>query len=238
MLATQPPLNILVVEDNENLRESICDALEDLGHHVRGIDCAEALPEQTDLVRIDLAILDLNLPGEDGLSLAGRLRTTHPDIGLIMLTARAQGEDRAAGYARGADIYLTKPASLDELKQAIGALARRLQPSPRSGHAKDARLDLLQRCLHLADGQVVSLTANETALLAAFVRAAQQMLETWQIAEVLAMDIECLNKPAIELHIVRLRKKLPHPQGRGSAIQSVRGRGYQLCVPLKVTKGF
>ncbi len=113
MVATLHPLNILIVEDNENLRESICDALQSLGHHARGIDCAEALPEQADLVRLDLAILDLNLPGEDGLSLAGRLRQTQHDLGIIMLTARVQGEDRAAGYAQGADIYLTKPASLD-----------------------------------------------------------------------------------------------------------------------------
>lgn len=235
MVTTLAPLNILIVEDNENLRESICDALQSLGHHVRGIDCAEALPEQTDLARLDLAILDLNLPGEDGLSLAGRLRASQPDLGIIMLTARVQGEDRAAGYAQGADIYLTKPASLNELQQAISALSRRLKPVQR---ADGACLNLLQRRLIHADCHAESLTANEAALLAAFTRAAQQLLETWQIAEILGMDTDQLNKSAIELHIVRLRKKLPYPSGGGSAIQALRGRGYQLCVPVKVTEGF
>lgn len=235
MSATQPALNILIVEDNENLRESICDALHSLGHHICDVDCAEAVPEQSNCVNLDLAILDLNLPGEDGLSLATRLRTTHPDIGIIMLTARIKSEDRAAGYAGGADIYLTKPASLAELEQAIGALARRLQPT-RSTDV--ACLAPLQRRLLLADGQAIALTANEAALLAAFARAAQHLLETWQIGEILGMDVDHLNKSAIELHIVRLRKKMPCPSSGGSAIQAVRGRGYQLCVPLKVSEGF
>lgn len=228
------PLNILIVEDNENLRESIIDALSSVGHHVRGVDCAEALPEQSDLLQIDLAILDLNLPGEDGLSLASRLRATHPGLGIIMLTARVSSLDKVAGYAGGADMYLTKPASLAELQQAIGALARRLAPVKIARQPTALRLDQLQRILHTPTGQGIALTANEAALLVAFVRAAQHTLETWQIAEILGMDVARLNKSALELHIVRLRKKLLHPQALGSPIQAVRGRGYKLCVPLKV----
>jgi DNA-binding response OmpR family regulator len=231
-----PSLNILVVEDNENLRESIVDALESLGHHVRGIACAEELPEQIDLLRLDLAILDLNLPGEDGLSLAGRLRETHPELGIIMLTARVQSEDRAAGYAQGADIYLTKPASLTELEHAIGALARRLKPPQIADQSEILTFDSVARTLASPNGESQSLTMSEVALITAFIRASQNILETWQIAEILGMSTETVNKPAIELHIVRLRKKLPTAPADRSPIQSIRGRGYQLCVPIRMQR--
>lgn len=229
-----PILNILVVEDNENLRETIVDALFSLGHNVRGVDCAEAVPEQADLLQLDIAILDLNLPGEDGLSLASRLRETHARLGIIMLTARVQSEERAAGYAQGADIYLTKPASLNELKQAIQALTRRLPHLQRIEKSAGARFDPLRMILAHANGQQETLNASECGLLVAFIRAAQNTLENWQIAEILGMNSEHINKPAIELHILRLRKKLPSEEGSRSSIQAVRGRGYQLCVPIRL----
>lgn len=235
MVSSIPALSILVVEDNENLRDTICETLTGLGHHVQGIDCAEALPEQRHFTQLDLVILDLNLPGEDGLSLATRLRTCNPDLGIIMLTARTQSDDRAAGYAQGADIYLTKPASLLELQRAIDALSRRLRPKNTSTGTADAfRLDLLRLQLLRSDGTVIALNPGETALLAAFARAAQQTLETWQIAEVLKMDLTQINKSAVELHIVRLRKKLPTNTMDNSSIVAVRGHGYKLCVALRL----
>lgn len=228
------PLNILVVEDNENFRESIVDALENLGHHVRATECAESLPEQHDLLRLDIAVLDLNLPGEDGLSLAERLRATHPDLGIIMLTARSQSEERSLGYARGADIYLTKPGSLSELENAIGALARRLKRPTVSASVEALTLDCARLELLSPNGPSHTLTNNEASLLAAFARSAQNILENWQIAEILGMNTHSINKSALELHIVRLRKKLPVHTGSPSAIQVIRGRGYQLCIPIRL----
>lgn len=227
-------LNILVVEDNNTLREAIVDALSESGYHVRGIDCAEALAEQRDLTQLDLAILDLNLPGEDGLSLASRLRSGHPALGIIMLTARIQSEDRAAGYAQGADIYLSKPASFAELKQAIQALARRLKRAGMALATSAICLDTHGHRLIHPDGQKIPLTTHETALLTAFTRSAQNILETWQIAELLGMDAEQSNKPAIELHIVRLRKKLLPLSAQNTPIRAIRGRGYQLCLTIRI----
>lgn len=233
-------LNVLVVEDNENLRESIVDVLTFRGYHVRGIECAEALSELNDFVRVDIAILDLNLPGEDGLSLAKRLRATDASLGIIMLTSRTQSSDRATGYAQGADIYLTKPASLNEIEQAIRALHRRLKSSTDDSTTTDC-VHLTTRTLCRSDGTTVGLTSHETALLVAFTRAKQNTLETWQIAELLHMPINTINKSAIELHIVRLRKKFMVQAGHGvsaeqcgSPIQVIRGRGYQLCRPLVI----
>ena len=96
MAPLHAPLNLLIVEDNDDLRDSLADALGTRGHHVVALDCAEAVPEQAELTRLDLAIVDLNLPGEDGLALAQRLREAQPGLGIIMLTARAQSSDKVA----------------------------------------------------------------------------------------------------------------------------------------------
>ena len=122
-------LNIIVIEDNEDLRETMVDALRGQGYQVTGLDCAEALPEQTAWQRVDIMVVDLNLPGEDGLSVVARVRSIQPDVGIIMVTARNQPKDRQVGYSAGADNYLTKPFSLQELNATISSLGRRIQAS-------------------------------------------------------------------------------------------------------------
>ena len=124
---TASSLNILVVEDDENLRLSIIDALRGCGYLVRGIDCAAALPKKNDFLPLDLAVLEVDLPDESGFSLAQRMRVAKPDLGVILLSARATPEDPTPGYVQDADIYLTKPVSLGELDEAVSALARRLR---------------------------------------------------------------------------------------------------------------
>ena len=119
-------MKIIVVEDHEALREVTVAALQDMGHKVRGVDRAEALDEELPAFRPHLLILDLNLPGEDGVSLARRVRKAHPEIGIIMVTVRNQLGDKLTGYDSGADLYLTKPTSIEELAAAIQALSRRL----------------------------------------------------------------------------------------------------------------
>ena len=226
-------LNILVVEDDANLRESILDAMRGRGYHVRGIDCAEALPEQNDLLQLDMAILDVNLPDESGLSLARRMRVVQPEMGIIILSARSSADDRTAGYASGADIYLTKPASLNELDEAVMALARRLRPETKAQGGLELTLQAASLSL-TCQGQPIAVTKNEATLLAAWARAPQNTLEHWQIAEALGME-DGIKKPLIELHVSRLRKKLPTVAGASTPIRAIRGQGYQLCVPLVLT---
>jgi DNA-binding response OmpR family regulator len=128
------PLNVVVVEDHDVLREVTLDALRVQGYHVQGVDCAEALGDLP--FQPDLYIVDLNLPGEDGISLSRRLRAAQPEVGIIMTTARNSIAAKVEGYASGADIYLTKPCSLEELLAAVRSLARRLTgqaPAGRSG---------------------------------------------------------------------------------------------------------
>lgn len=224
-------LNIIVIEDHDVMREMIVESLQSKGHHVVGIDCAEALAEIQGSLHVDLLLVDLNLPGESGLSLTKRLRVTHPDLGIIMLTARGQLSERMEGYETGADIYLTKPIPTEELNAAINALARRL----RHNAIKDdtLRLDIIK--LTLANGQKsIGLTENETALLEAFSLASGGRLETWQLNDVLGKTQDANSKSSLEMQITRLRKKMLQVCNEPNPIKSIRQFGYQLCVLMQV----
>lgn len=119
-------MNIVVVEDHAILRDVTVTALREMGHLVEGVDSAEALTAVLPSFAAQIVLLDLNLPGEDGISLAQRLRRSNPALGIIMVTARTELSDKLAGYSSGADLYLPKPTSVAELGAAIEALSRRL----------------------------------------------------------------------------------------------------------------
>lgn len=222
-------LNIIVIEDHDALREMTVDGLLQVGHHVIGIDCAEALAETQRRLPIDLMIIDLNLPGEDGISLARRLRETHPHIGIIMLTARDAMTQKMEGYDSGADLYLTKPTSIEELNSAINALSRRLKQA----HAGDS-LVLDNRKLRLSSKLAsVDLTKGEAATLEAFTLAPGLSLETWQLAEALSKPIET-SRASLEMQITRLRKKIMQVNQEPQPIKAIRQQGYQLCVKVHI----
>jgi len=218
-------LNIAVVEDHDALREITVKSLRGMGHEVLGADSAEALVDEIGARSIDLLVLDLGLPGEGGISLARRLRAAQPHLGIIMLTARNQITDKLAGYDSGADIYLTKPTSVEELGAAVLALARRIKQAA-SGPAD---LQLNQATLTLCGPQqTVGLSALEVGLLAAFTRAPDQRLDHWQL---MAMS-EDLKKNTLEAQITRLRRKLVLAGAREQPVKAIRSQGYQLCVRL------
>jgi DNA-binding response OmpR family regulator len=218
-------LKIIIVEDHRDLRESLLDVMAADGHHAEAFDSAEALWRGSTLDTTDIMILDLNLPGEDGIAVARRVREDHPDIGIVMLTARGKPEERRTGYDSGADIYLTKPSSAAELSSSVQALARRLSRS--KPEAKLLLLDMIAMTLSGPDG-TVALTAAEAKLLAAFARAPNNRLDTAQIVRLLAQSGE-VSKAAIEVRIVRLRKKLDAAGAPGRPINAVRNVGYQLA---------
>lgn len=223
------PLNVVVVEDHDVLREVTMDALRVQGYHVHGVDCAEALGDLA--FQPDLFIIDLNLPGEDGISLARRLREAQPQVGIIMTTARNSIAARVEGYASGADIYLTKPCSLEELLAAVRSLARRLSEQQDVANGWQLRHDTQQ--LAGPAGMVV-LTASEFALLAGLSRAPGRQLETWQMIELLGKRVEEYSKANLEVQLVRLRKKLVQAGGENNVLKAVRGQGYQLAVAMSI----
>ncbi|MCF8207985.1 MAG: response regulator transcription factor [Rhodoferax sp.] len=223
-------LNIIVVEDNDDLRESTHDALKALGHAMRGVKGAPELDIALANGGADLLILDINLPGEDGLCVARRMRQSTPDIGIIMVTARARLEDKMQGYASGADIYLTKPVAMGELSAAIQAVARRLNAgTPNPPHALTLDASTLQLFGTL---ETVGVSKREAQLLEAFAKAPEHMLDNLRLTALSSASKDDLSKGAIEVQIVRLRKKLEQAGACGPTFKAIRGTGYQLCVPL------
>ncbi len=223
-------LNIVVVEDNDSLRLVTVEVLRQHGCYVQGLACAEEIDDAAGGVAADIFILDLNLPGEDGISLASRLRKAQPEVGIIMVTARVQTKDKMTGYDCGADIYLCKPVAPEELLSAVNALARRIKPiSPTDNGLV---LDVNKLKLSGAQGEV-SLTANEVTLLSAFIRAPEQRLESWQLIELLS-KVQTFSKENLEVHITRLRNKLKQLSTDNQPIKAIRKFGYQLCLSAKL----
>ncbi len=223
-------LNIVVVEDNDSLRLVTVEVLRQQGCYVQGLACAEDIDDTAGGIAADVFILDLNLPGEDGISLALRLRKAQPEVGIIMVTARIQTNDKMTGYDCGADIYLCKPVAPEELISAVNALARRLKPVVQTG--RQLVLDVSKLKLASEQGEV-SLSANEATLLVAFIRAPEQRLESWQLIELLSKD-ETFSKENLEVNITRLRNKLKQLSTDNQPLKAIRKFGYQLCLSAKL----
>lgn len=226
------PVDICVIEDNADLNALVVKALTESGYTSYGAPSVEAFQRLLLARQPDIFILDLNLPGEDGTSFARRLRSQRSQVGIIMLTARNDMDERRRGYETGADIYLTKPSSIDELLGAVGALSRRILGStagtatlPDAGVASLNRRKLV---LSGPQGQV-RVTAEEADILAAAASQTDGRMSVGQIRDALGRG-EDLTKSAIEIKIVRLRKKLAEVGFPDRAITSVRNHGYHLTV--------
>ncbi len=224
-------LRIMVVEDNDAVREAICEVLTREGHDVVSVAMAEDVDDEPTGFVGDLYIIDINLPGEDGMSLALRLRRSHPEVGIVIVSARNTVDDRVGGYRSGANIYLTKPISLEELRAVVTGFGERITTRE---SAMDAPLVVspLRMLVTGPDGEI-RLTQQELVLMSAFARAAQQSLEHWQVAAHLSPG-EQISKENLEVRLGRLRKKLIRCGVKPPAIQSIRGVGYRLCSPARV----
>lgn len=227
-------LNIVVVEDNNDLRELTCQVLMQEGHRVTGLACAEELEDLAGGEPADIFLIDLNLPGEDGISLSKRIRKAQPLVGIIIISARTDLDDKVTGYESGADWYITKPVVFAELTAAIRSFARRRHPAK-----QDKTSPVHALSLHKLDvtGTLGStkLTATEGLLLTAFARAPSGKLETWQIAEMLGVEADETMKSSIAVRIARLRKKLLDVGVEGVVIESIRNIGYQLLVHIEIS---
>ncbi|PUE38401.1 response regulator transcription factor [Limnohabitans sp. Hippo3] len=227
-------LKVVVVEDHDALREITIQALNDMGCQAVGIPCAEDVDELPGPVA-DLFIIDLNLPGEDGISLARRIRNSHAHIGLIIVSSRHQLAEKMTAYDSGADFYLTKPTSMQELGALIKVFGRRLKAENFDRKA-GFTLDATAMTLHSGRGenQTVSLSANEVAILSALSRAVGCQLEFWQLMNHPHRTEVEVGKNTLEVQMVRLRKKLNMIGAPAGSIKGLRGYGYQLCIPITV----
>jgi DNA-binding response OmpR family regulator len=226
-------LSIVLVEDNDDLRELTADALRAEGHQVVALSCAEELEDQARGAAADVFLIDLGLPGEDGFSLARRIRQVQPLVGIIIVSARADLQDKVEGYDSGADWYLPKPVPMPELAAALNSFARRRQAQQIETVSPSGGLCLRQCELQGPQGQV-RLTPSEETLLTAFARAPSGRLENWQLLELTGMDSADVSKTGLEVRITRLRKKLSQAGAPDPCLESIRGIGYRLHAPIQL----
>ena len=219
-------LKIVLIEDNDDLRFLTCANLQKRGHEVVGLTCAEELVDSA-LSDIDVFIFDLNLPGEDGISLTKRVRAVHPDVPIAIMTARSHSNDAVEGYESGADAYLRKPVTMDELAACIEGLCRK---------RKGARphLELNRQLLSGSLGSI-RLSAVECALLTAFARSPNKVLEFWQISQIVETNPEKINKLNLAVRVDRLRKKITEAGCLGVPIESMRLLGYKISFEVNIT---
>ncbi len=226
------PMRILVVDDDAGLRALLSDYLAREGFTVAGAEDGHAMDTWLAEHQTDLIILDLMLPGEDGLALARRLRT-HTDMPIIMLSARGDEVDRIVGLEVGADDYLPKPFNPRELLARIRAVMRRRAPSTREEEAeKDDiirfgpyRLDPLQHELLCRD-QPVSLTSGEFDLLRVLAEHPDRVLNRDRLLDLLKGYERSPFDRSIDVQIARLRAKIEPEIKHPRYIRTIWGKGY------------
>jgi len=233
---TNLPLVVALVEDDPLLRNEIEVHLKAHDFEVHAVNSASALDDLNTRIPFDLFIIDLNLPGEDGLSLCRRLRQSLPNAGIVIMTARMALMDRIAGYKQGgADIYVVKPVAPDELVMILLSLGRRLK-QVKTGEAWS--LSLRDRTLLSPHSEKkLRLTSREKTLLVALVQAKENTLDSGALCDLFVDDEDDdagMSKHALEELIARLRKKFKsaQPEDAEAAIKSVWGVGYQLCLQI------
>ena len=232
MSKTKSTASLILVEDNETLSQELEHYLTEEGFDVRCADGGQALNEALLERPADILILDLNMAGEDGLSIAQRIRKSMPAVGILMLTARVMSSDKLAGYESGADVYMTKPARPAELCAAIRNLLKRL--APQLVRTKWV-LDTKQLNIRFQQTTTIALTSVEADLLRELALGSGSV-EVEAIQTVLQdQNTDSAKfKLRLEVLISRLRVKLSPYTDEVNPIKSVRGRGYQLCMDLEI----
>jgi len=223
-------LRIAVLEDHDELRALTVAALRQQGYCVFGAYDAEELTDGLMTREIDLLLLDLNLPGEDGLSVARRFKAAMPRLYIIITTARGRIEDRITGYNTGADMYLAKPVSEGELVAAVANIARRVERE--SGAGAPLTLDLRSR--QLTGTQGIHLSPTETVLLKVLIQSPDRRAETWHLLEATGREVDAGAKSSLEVQMVALRKKIAAAGHDDAAIRAIRHGGYQLLCRIEI----
>lgn len=215
---------LLLVEDDPMLGETLRDALKDQGYVVDWLSNGKtALAALEDDVT-DLMILDLGLPGLDGLNVLKTIRKQGSAMPVLILTARDSIDDRVAGLDAGADDYLLKPFDLNELFARIRALSRRPQALKASERIRHGVIEIDQaQMLAWCTGEPVSLTRREFSLLSLFMNHPGQVYTRQQLEQALYSWDDDVGSNALEVHIHHLRKKLG-----SKTIRTIRGIGYTL----------
>jgi two-component system OmpR family response regulator len=232
--------HIVAIDDDPSIREAIADYL--AGNDLRvttlasGRDLAEVMARET----IDLLLLDLRLPGEDGIEIARKLREESA-LPIIILTGRKDEADRVIALEIGADDYLTKPCSPRELLARIRAVLRRSRHELRQGRPEGVRayrfdcweLHLSTRRLAASDGRKITLTKSEFSLLVVLLASSQRVLTRQQLLDLSRLHNDEVFDRCIDVQIARLRRKIETDPAKPRYIRTERGTGYVFGLPVQ-----
>ncbi|MRV75077.1 response regulator [Duganella sp. FT92W] len=237
----EPISTILIVDDDRDIRTLLADYLEGNGYRTQCAADGAGMWKQLEEARPDLIVLDLNMPGEDGLTLCRKLRATS-SLPVIMLTARSEPLDRILGLEMGADDYLPKPFEPRELLARIRSVLRRSHAMPsNTGSDKVQKmrfsnwtLDLTARHLVNPDGIVIMLSGAEFRLLKVFLEHPNRVLNRDQLLNLTqGRDADPFDR-SIDIQISRLRQKLGEDARVPQIIKTVRNGGYVLAGAVSV----
>lgn len=221
---------ILVIEDDKPIRQGIVDALQFEGYTTLEAGDGRTGTDMAVSCDCDLLLLDLVLPGRDGLDILKEVRATRPTLPVIILTARGAESDRIQGLNLGADDYVVKPFSVGELLARVQAVLRRSPERPsdvRTVPVPGGTADLERREVRFDDGQRVELSEREAELLRYFACNAGRAISRQEIlARVWRLDPKGIETRTIDMHVARLREKLRDTSVPPSVILTVRGKGY------------
>ena len=241
---SRPPTHVLVVDDDPSIRQTIVNYLSDYEIQVTALASGREIADVTAREMIDLLILDLKLPGEDGMDIARRIRADS-NIPIIMLTGRKEEADRVMALELGADDYLTKPFSPRELLARIRSLLRRSRAHEtvadalakiRAYRFAGWELNVRVRRLKSPQGDVIELRNAEFNLLAVFLASPQRVLTREQLLSMSHLHDDEVFERAIDTQVGRLRSKLEGHSAGQELIHTERGVGYVFTVPVEVVR--
>jgi two-component system OmpR family response regulator len=230
---------ILMVDDDPGIRDVVSDFLGKHGYRVSTAADAREMEQVLERGPVDLIVLDIMLPGEDGLAVCRRIASAETGPPIIMLSAMGEDTDRIVGLELGADDYLAKPCNPRELLARIRAVLRRAD-ARNSGSGVGAScefagwaLDLVRRELRSPQGVVVNLSSGEFSLLRVFVERPQRVLTRDQLLELArGPDSDAFDR-AIDVQISRLRRKLDDGGGGQDLIRTIRNEGYMFTPKVR-----
>jgi two-component system OmpR family response regulator len=243
VLARGPPTalaHVLIVDDDPIIREAIADYLSQYGLRVTAVADGGAMHAVLAREVVDLVVLELKLPREDGMTLTRRLRDQSA-IPIVMLTGRRDEADRVMGLELGADDYLTKPFSPRELLARIRAVLRRRRREIQPGRPEGIRayrfdgweLNLNTRRLRNRDGQTVPLGNGEFSLLVVLLGAPNRVLSRDQLLDMSRLHRDEVYNRSVNTQVCRLRRKLENDPTNPRYIRTERGAGYLFGVPVE-----
>jgi len=216
---------ILVIEDDAGIQDMLSYSLETDGFKMHSALTAKAGWEYIENKQVDLVLLDWMLPDRSGIDLLHRIRKYYSQLPVIMITARAEEEDRVLGLDVGADDYITKPFSVRELKSRIQAVLRRTMPDEQPIHFGDLYLDPVSQRVKVHE-QGINLPPTEFRLLHYFMSHPDRVFTRGQLLDQAWGTQVYVEERTVDVHIRRLRKNL-EPYKLDALIQTVHGRGYR-----------